>query len=267
VGLPGYRHTTPVHVGNQAGTQLQLGGFGDLVEAVWNYTSQGHRLGRGVGERLADMGDLLAAIWRRPDAGLWELGESAQYTSSKLGCWSAFGRLLDLADAGHVPARNVSRWRAERDAAQSFIEQRLFSRERGTYTMKEADDSLDCATLLAARRGYLPPGDPRLDAMIDALRGELSAGGALLYRYSGMREEENAFLACTFWMVEALAFAGRHEEAAETFEAGLGAANDVGLFSEELQPQTRKLRGNFPQALTHLSLIRAADTVRSRTAA
>lgn len=261
---PGYRGTDPVHVGNQAGSQLQLGGFGDLIEAVWNYVRQGHRLPPDTGERLADMGDLLCAIWRRPDAGLWELGQRAQYASSKIGCWSAFQRLLDLVDSGHVPARGVERWRRQRDEVRDFVEQQLWSERQGSYLMKEEGDALDCATLLAAKRGFLEPSDPRLSSTIDAIGQELGAGGALLYRYSGMREQENTFLACSFWMVEALAIAGRTEQAEEMFASLLATGNDLGLYSEELQPQSGELRGNFPQALTHLSLIRAASTLREQ---
>jgi len=149
----------------------------------------------------------------------------------------------------------------ERDAVREFVDSRLFSEEKGSYLMKEGSEALDCATLLAARRGYLEPDDPRLHATIDAIRRELDAGGALLYRYSGMREQENAFLACSFWMVEALAIAGRQDEAASMMEDLLEACNDLGLYSEELQPQNRQLRGNLPQALTHLSLISAAVAV------
>lgn len=261
--VPGYRNTSPAHVGNQAGSQLQLGGFGDLLEAIWNYTNQGHLLPVTAGERLADMGDLLCKIWRRPDAGLWELDERADYASSKIGCWTAFNRLVDLARAGRVPDRGVERWRRERDAVREFIDARLFSEQKGSYLMKAGSQALDCATLLAARRGFIDGDDPRLQGTIDAIRRELGAGGPLLYRYSGMREQENAFLACSFWMVEALVIAGRRAEAASMFEDLLGLGNDVGLYSEELQPQTGELRGNFPQALTHLSLIRAAVAVEA----
>ena len=124
--------------------------------------------------------------------------------------------------------------------------------------MKAGSDMLDCGVLLAARRNFADPRGPRMNGTIDAIRSELHAGGALLYRYSGMQEEENAFLACSFWMVEALALAGRRDQAAELMDGMISRANDVGLYSEEMDPGSNAMRGNFPQALTHLALINAA---------
>jgi GH15 family glucan-1,4-alpha-glucosidase len=258
IPLPGYRGTGPVHVGNQAGAQLQLGGFGDLIETIWRYADAGHVLAPATGERLADCADLLCAIWQNEDAGLWELDDYAQYTTSKVGCWTALERTLSLVEAGQVPARHVARWGSARDRIRDFIERRLFSDARQSYVMKAGSGALDCGVLLAARRGYTDPEGARMVGTIEAIRSELHAGGPLLYRYSGMREEENAFLACSFWMVEALALAGRRDEAAEIMDAAVALSNDVGLYSEEMEPGSHAMRGNFPQALTHLALINAA---------
>jgi GH15 family glucan-1,4-alpha-glucosidase len=258
LALAGYRGSRPVHVGNQAGSQLQLGGFGDLLETVWRYADSGHIVSPQLGERLADSADLLCAIWRNEDAGLWELGEKAHYATSKIGCWTALERLLDLVGQEQVPARHLELWRAERERIHEFIEQRLWSDSRRSYVMKAGSEMLDCGVLIAARRGFADPRGPRMTATIDALRSELHAEGPLFYRYSGMREEENAFLACSFWMVEALALAGRRDEATEIMDAMVSLANDVGLYTEEMEPGSHAGRGNFPQALTHLALISAA---------
>jgi GH15 family glucan-1,4-alpha-glucosidase len=258
VPLAGYRGTRPVHVGNQAGSQLQLGGFGDLLETVWRYVDVGHVLSPELGERLGDSADLLCAIWRNEDAGLWELGDSAQYATSKLGCWTALERLLDLVRREQVPGRRVNRWRSERDRIREFIETELWSESRRSYVMKAGSDMLDCGVLLAARRGFADPRGARMAGTIDAIRSELHAEGPLFYRYSGMREEENAFLACSFWMVEALALGDRHDDAAQLMDAMVSLSNDVGLYTEEMQPGSHAMRGNFPQALTHLALISAA---------
>ncbi|MBV9196557.1 MAG: glycoside hydrolase family 15 protein [Solirubrobacterales bacterium] len=259
--LPGYRRTGPVHRGNQAGSQLQLGGFGDLVETVSRYVESGHVLAPETGERIADSADLLSAIWRSCDAGLWELQDYAHYATSKIGCWSAFDRVLALADARQVPPRHVERWRSARDQVRRFIETELWSDERGSYVMKAGSDMLDCGVLLAARRGYTDPHGPRLRGTIRAIRGELQAEGPLFYRYSGMQEEENAFLACSFWMVEALALAGQVDEAAAMMDALVSLGGGLGLYSEEMECGSHAMRGNFPQALTHLALISAADIV------
>lgn len=256
--VPGYRATSPAHEGNKAGSQLQLGGFGDLLETIHLYTGHGHVLSPEIGERLADTADLLCAIWRRPDAGLWELSDTAHYGTSKLGCWTALERLLDLVGRGQAPARHVERWERERDAIRQFVEQRLWSDSKRSYLQKADSEGLDCGMLLAARRGFCDPRGERMAGTIQAIQRELGAGGGLLYRYSGMQEQENCFLACSFWMAEALALANRVDEAADWLDRLVGLASDVGLYSEEMTAGADELRGNFPQALTHLSLINAA---------
>jgi GH15 family glucan-1,4-alpha-glucosidase len=252
-----------VHHGNAAGSQLQLGGFGDLVETVSAYVSAGHLLDPATGERLADIADLLARIWRSPDSGFWELGESAQYGTSKLGVWVAFERLLDLVGQGHVPGRHLATWRRARDEVRTFIERELFSEAKNRYLFKAGSEALDCGMLLAARRRFDGGDRRRIHGTIDAITRELGAGGPLFYRYGGMQETENAFLACSFWMVEALALTGRIDEAYELMDDAAGLASDVGLYSEQMDPQTHAMLGNFPQALTHLSLISAAHAIES----
>jgi GH15 family glucan-1,4-alpha-glucosidase len=261
LSLSGYLRTAPLHIANKAGSQLQLGGFGDLLETMCSYASAGHLLDAETAERLADIGDLLTHIWPKQDSGLWELGTLADYGTSKLSAWVAFDRLLELAERGQVPSRHPQRWRRARDQLREFIETRLFSEEKGSYLFKAGSDALDCGMLLVGRRRFGDPSGQRLNGTIDAIRRELHAGGPLLYRYSGMQEEENAFLACTFWMVEAMAVAGRVDQAAELMDEAVGLASDLGLYTEEMEPSTHAMRGNFPQALTHLSLISAAASV------
>jgi GH15 family glucan-1,4-alpha-glucosidase len=129
--------------------------------------------------------------------------------------------------------------------------------------MKAGSEMLDSGVLLASRRCYTDPTGPRMTGTIEAIRSELHAEGPLFYRYSGMQDEENAFLACSFWMVEALALAGQREEAAQLMESMISLANEVGLYSEEMEPGGHGMRGNFPQALTHLALISAADVLQA----
>jgi GH15 family glucan-1,4-alpha-glucosidase len=262
--LAGYRRSGPVHQGNNARSQLQLGGVGDLIETISTYVGDGHVLPPDTGERLADAVDLLTRIWQSEDSGLWELGDRAHYGTSKLGCWVALDRLLDLVKRGQVPPRHVARWRATRAQVHEFIERHLFSSERNSYLFKVGSDELDCGMLLAARRNF---GDrERVAGTVAAIRSELTAEGPLLYRYSGMQEEENAFLACSFWMAEALALTGQPDAAADVMDATVALASDLGLYSEEMEPGTRAMRGNFPQALTHLALISAAEKLERSTA-
>ncbi|HZE05086.1 MAG TPA: glycoside hydrolase family 15 protein, partial [Solirubrobacteraceae bacterium] len=265
--VPGYRWTTPVHLGNKAGSQLQLGGFGDLLETLYLYVCHGHVLTPAIGERLADNIDLLCRIWRKEDAGLWELPQNAHYATSKIGCWSAIERLLDLVDRGQVPARHVDRWRTQREAIAAFIEEKLWSDEKRSYLMKAGSDALDCGVLLAGRRGYADPKGERFNSTIDVIRRELGGPGPLMYRYSGTQDQENCFLACSFWVVEALALAGRVDEARPMMDELVELGTDLGLYSEEMTPQTHEMRGNIPQALTHLSLINAAVALKQAEAA
>ncbi len=170
--LSGYRRTQPVLLGNGAGSQLQLGGFGDLIETVHQYVIKGHLLSPAAGERLADNVDLLCAFWRSEDSGLWELGQRAHYGTSKLGCWTAFDRLLDLVERGQVPARHVRRWRRSREEVRRFIETELYSEAKRSYRFKAGSDELDCGMLLAARRHF---GDPDRSAEPSTRSGASSA--------------------------------------------------------------------------------------------
>jgi GH15 family glucan-1,4-alpha-glucosidase len=258
----GYRDSGPVQVGNSAAAQRQLGSYGDLLEAVSRYVGHGNVLDGATGRMVARIAEQVCAQWGEQDAGLWELGQQRPYTSSKVGCWAALDRALRLAGAGQVPAEGADRWRTTAEQIRSYVDETCWSAAKQSYTFYAGTDELDCATLLVARTGFSAGDDPRLHTTIDAIRRELSAGGPLLYRYTGMQEQEGAFLACSFWLVEALTHAGRLEEAREVMDAAVAQANDVGLLSEEIDPDTRELLGNLPQTLSHLALIGAATTYR-----
>lgn len=170
-----------------------------------------------------------------------------------------------MAAKGQVPTRHITRWRSERERVREFIEGRLWNEARGSYVMRAGSDALDCGVLLASRRRYTDPRGDRMNQTIDAILRELRADGPLFYRYSGMQEQENAFLACSFWMAEALALAGRLEEAAEIMDEMVSLGQDLGLYTEEMDPRTREMRGNLPQALTHLALVSAAALFAEQT--
>jgi GH15 family glucan-1,4-alpha-glucosidase len=261
--LPGYRGSTPVRIGNAAASQLQLGAYGDLMDAVWGYTRHGGYLDTPSAHGLALIADRVCDIWRSQDAGIWELGDFAHYTISKMGCWVALDRAIRLAEAGQLTTPRLDRWRSERDAVHTWTDRHCWSPTKQSYTFYAGTDELDVAVLLAARTGYLAGNDPRLHTTIDAIRTELGAGGPLLHRYSGMAEQEGAFLVCTFWLIEALATAGQRHEAEALLEDALKCAGGTGLYAEEIDPDTRELLGNMPQGLTHLGLIGAATTLAS----
>lgn len=260
----GYRGSAPVQLGNTAASQMQLGAYGDLLEAVARYARHGNVLDGGTGQLVCTIADQVCRQWTEKDAGLWELGSPEAYTSSKLGCWAALDRAVELAEAGQVPNGQSDRWRQAADQIRAYLNEACWSTAKNSYTFYAGTDDLDCATLLVARTGFCDGDDPRLHGTIDAIRAELGAGGPLLYRYTGMREKEGAFIACSFWLVEALAIAGRLEEAREVMDGMVERVNDVGLLTEEMDPDTGELLGNMPQALSHLALIAAATTYHGR---
>ncbi len=262
--LDGYRGSRPVHVGNSAESQLQLGNWGDLLDATWLYVQDGHVLHPRASRRLADCLDFVTRIWRHADAGLWELGDTAQYTQSKLACENALRRGVQLAEAGQIPAANVRRWGAEADRVRAYVDEQCWSERHRTLTRAgDRPDEVDAAVLLASRGTLADTDSDRLSATVDAVRRELDAGDGLLYRYSGMREREGAFVACSFWAVEALARVGRLDEATSLMDTMVGHVNDLGLLTEEIDPADGAFLGNMPQALSHLALVNAADVCRT----
>ena len=261
--LDGYRGSGPVRRGNQAAGQLQLGCYGDLLETAELYVRDGNALDDATAERLADILDHLTTIWSKPDSGIWELPDREHYTSSKLGVWTAFDRALRLVERGQLPSERAEAWRECQTEVRDFVERECWSEERGCYTMFPGSEKLDASLLRVSRMNFLDARGERFSAVIDAIRGELDAGGGLLYRYSGQQRSEGAFVACSFWLVEALARAGRISEARETMEQMTGRVNDVGLLAEEIDPETGDFLGNFPQGLSHLALINAAAAIRN----
>jgi GH15 family glucan-1,4-alpha-glucosidase len=253
----GYLGSKPVRVGNDAGAQLQLGNFGDLIHSTWLFIQDGNLLDDESAHQLADVATLLCDLWRNEDSCIWELDERRQYTQSKMSAWLALERALQLAAGGHLPGERADRWRSERDALRAFIDNECFDAKRGIWKRDASTDELDAAVLLVAGMDYVPPDDERLRATIDAIRADLGRG-PLLYRYTGVDREEGCFLACSFWLVEALARTGRAREATALMDELVGLSNDLGLYSEMIDPQTGAALGNFPQALTHLSLVSAA---------
>ena len=259
--LAGYRGSQPVRRGNSAAAQLQLGCYGDLMETAELYVRSGNALDDATAELLASVAERLRRIWDKKDAGIWELPESEHYTSSKLAAWLAFDRALRLVEADQLPTDHADDWRATANEIRTFVEERCWSDARGAYVMAAGTDKLDASVLRVSRMNYLDPRAERFNSTIDAIKAELGAGGPLLYRYTGQADVEGAFVACSFWLAEALARAGRVAEARETMDAMVDLSNDVGLFAEEIDPKTKEHLGNFPQGLSHLALVNAAAAI------
>ncbi|HEY5334494.1 MAG TPA: glycoside hydrolase family 15 protein [Mycobacteriales bacterium] len=255
---PGYRGSRPVRAGNQAASQTQLGTFGDLFDSIWRYVRDGHLLDPATAEMLADLADRCCDIWRSKDAGIWELKAQEHYTSSKIGCWVALDRAVHLHDQGQVPTTRADRWRAERDAIKAWVNEHCWSADKCSYTFFAGSDQLDASVLLAGMNGF--DRGERLAGTVEAVKRELSAG-PLVYRYTGMDKEEGAFLACSFWMVAALAALDRLDEATALMDQAVSLSNDLGLMAEQMDPESREMLGNVPQGLSHLALVNSAFAV------
>ncbi len=255
--LDGYRGSRPARVGNHARGQLQIGNYGDVFETLWLYYRRGNELPPAIYDALAATADHVCEIWQKRDSGIWELDEIAHYTISKIGAWVALDRVLRFVDAGEISSSGRRRWETVRADIRRYVEHQCWNEDLGSYSMCAGGDALDAACLLSSRAGFDGPDSPRMLATIRAVRAHLSAG-PLVYRYSAARHEENAFVACSFWLVAALASAGARDDAAAMMDDMVALANDVGLYSEEIDPATGDMFGNFPQGLSHLALVTAA---------
>ena len=267
--LEGYRGSGPVRVGNGAAQQLQLDVYGGVLESIWLYVQHVGHIDRDTGKQVARIADWVATHWRDPDSGIWEVrSEPAHFIQSKAFCWIALDRACKLAERGAIPDRSV-RWRSAADELREFIETQGWDEELGSYVratdLREPDASLLTMPLL----GYGDPKGERICSTIDTIERELRKG-PFVYRYlgdDGVAGTEGAFLTCSFWLVEALAHAGRLDRAHALMDELIGLANDVGLYSEEVDPHTHDFLGNFPQALTHLALVNAAVGIADEEAA
>ncbi|MGQ0434334.1 MAG: glycoside hydrolase family 15 protein [Microthrixaceae bacterium] len=265
---PGYRDSRPVRTGNGAASQHQLDGYGWVLEAGSLLEAAGHRLYSETWRTMAGFADTVAAHWREPDAGIWEIrADAAHHVHSKVMAWLALDRALRIADGHRTSARRRRRWADERDALALDIAEHGFDHATGTFTRSYGSRDTDAALLVLPLTGLEPVGSFRLRSTIDAIRRDLGAGGPLLYRYppghDGLPGVEGAFLPCSFWLVRALAATGRHIEAEDLFDQLVALASPVGLYGEEMDPSTGHHLGNFPQALTHAALVQAALALRA----
>jgi GH15 family glucan-1,4-alpha-glucosidase len=234
------------------------------MQTAWLYARAGSPLDGEVARRFAGIADFVCANWRRADAGIWEVrSEPTQFTQSKMLCAVALDRALELADQRAIPGTNVARWRAELAAIREFVDRRCWSDDKQSFVRFAGGDELDASLLLGVLHGYAQPDDERIRTTIDAIERELT-NRPLVRRYSGddgLAGSEGAFLACSFWLAEALARTGRPDAAAELMEQLVALANDVGLYSEEIDPSTGEFLGNMPQGLSHLALISTATAI------
>jgi GH15 family glucan-1,4-alpha-glucosidase len=260
--LAGYRDSRPVRVGNGAWDQVQLDVYGELLGAACQLIEQLGELDDITARFLCDLADAAVDRWREPDQGIWEIrGEPRHFTYSKLMCWVAADRACRLADRLGARDEQVERWDAARHEIRVEITSRAWSESLDAFVQSFDSDELDASVLMMAIVGFLPADDPRMRSTIETIAAQLTDDEGFVYRYRSddqLDGEEGTFALCTFWLAHCWALLGDVERARELCDRMVACANDVGLFSEEIDPKTGELLGNFPQAFTHIGLVNAA---------
>jgi GH15 family glucan-1,4-alpha-glucosidase len=259
--LCGFRESSPVRVGNAAELQTQLDVYGELLDLAWSWHNRGHSPDADYWEFLVELVNAASEKWKHPDQGLWEMrGNPRHFVQSKAMCWVALDRGIRLArEFGHTGL--IEPWEKTRDEIRRAVESKGYDGRRGVFIQAYDYPEMDASLLLMPIFGFVDFRDERMIRTVDAIREDLEQNG-LIRRYAadndGLEGEEGTFLACTFWLAECLARQGREKEAHEVFKVGMSAGSDLGLFAEEYETKSKEMMGNFPQGLTHLSLIAAA---------
>jgi GH15 family glucan-1,4-alpha-glucosidase len=264
--LPGYEGSRPVRVGNAASDQFQLDVYGEVAAVLFIGAERLGKIERRYWPRWRAIIEHVETIWHMPDDGIWEArGPQRHYTYSKVMAWVVFDRAVRLAERFELEAP-LEHWRDVRAEIHAEVCERGYDRERRTFTQYYGSDELDASVLNIPLVGFLPGDDERVSGTIDAVWSELGRDG-FVSRYStaitndGLPGDEGQFLACSFWLVNALARNGRVDEARTLFERLIGLANDLGLLAEEYDVARQRQIGNFPQAFSHLTLILAARAI------
>jgi GH15 family glucan-1,4-alpha-glucosidase len=270
--LPGYEGSRPVRVGNAASEQFQLDVYGELaIAASIGAEAIGPQFGAPLWPRWRTLVDHVEAIWREPDDGIWETrGPRRHFTYSKVMAWVVFDRSVRAVERFDLPGP-VDRWRSIREEIHREVCEQGYDSERRTFTQYYGSRELDASVLNIPLVGFLPGTDERVTGTIDAISEELGRDG-FVSRYStadtddGLPGDEGQFLACSFWLVSALALNGRVDQARSLFERVVALKNDLGLLAEEYDVQRKRQVGNFPQAFSHLTLIDAAHAIATAEA-
>jgi GH15 family glucan-1,4-alpha-glucosidase len=265
--LDGYEGSKPVRIGNAASEQLQLDVYGEVLDALYQARVRGIGIDPQAWRIQLAMLDHLADAWRQPDEGIWEIrGERRHFTHSKVMAWVAFDRAVRTVEQQRLDGPE-DRWRELRDEIHTTVIERGFDAALGSFTQSFGSKELDASLLMLPLVGFLPATDPRIRGTIEAVERDLLQDGLVLrYRtqeagVDGLPPGEGVFLPCSFWLANCYELLGRHDEALKLFERLLGLSNDLGLLSEEYDPQAKRLLGNFPQAFTHLTLVGTAFNI------
>ncbi|MFE8949230.1 glycoside hydrolase family 15 protein [Streptomyces sp. NPDC007856] len=266
--LPGFAESAPVRIGNGAVEQLQLDVYGEVMDSLALARNAGLSPRPHMWAMQRALMQFLESAWRQPDEGLWEVrGGRQQFVHSKVMVWVAADRAVKTLEQYKDLKGDLEGWRRFRDEVHQEVCEKGYDHERNTFTQYYGSHELDASLLLIPRVGFLPPDDPRVVGTVDAIRHTLGHGG-FLRRYDtedsvidGLPGGEGAFLACSFWLADALHLTGRKDEARELFGRLVGLVNDVGLLAEEYDPVDGRHLGNFPQAFSHIALVNTALTL------
>jgi GH15 family glucan-1,4-alpha-glucosidase len=269
--LPGYENSSPVRVGNGAHEQLQLDVFGETADAIFQALKAGMQpseRGRALQPLIAEY---LATAWRQPDEGIWEVrGGRQHFVHSKVMAWVAFDRAATAVEAEGLKD-HARRWRQIADEIHAEVCERGFDRDLNSFVQAYGSKQLDASLLQLPLVGFLPAADPRIKGTLAAIEDRLLIGNEFVLRYEaentgdGLPAGEGVFLACSFFLVDNYILQGRYAEARKLFDRLLARCNDVGLLAEELDPQTGRMLGNFPQAYSHVGLINCALNLSRQT--
>jgi GH15 family glucan-1,4-alpha-glucosidase len=261
--LAGYEGSKPVRIGNAASGQLQLDVFGELMDAMYQSNRAGLQAEARAWDVQVALMEHLESNWHEPDQGIWEIrGERQRFTHSQMMTWVAADRAVRSIEELDRDGP-VDRWRTLRDTIHSDVCANGFNAERNAFTQSYGSNALDASLLMMPLVGFLPADDARVISTVGAIERELMVEGLVL-RYTGeesvdgLPEGEGAFLACSFWLADYYALAGRDQEARALFERLCALRNDVGLLAEEYDPIGKRQLGNFPQALSHIPLVNTA---------
>lgn len=261
--LPGYEQSVPVRIGNAASQQFQLDVYGEIMDTLHQAREFGLAPDEDSWRVQHALIEFLESAWDRPDEGIWEVrGPRRHFTHSKVMAWVAMDRAVKAVERCHVEGP-LERWRAVRATIHEQVCREGYDAHRGTFVQYYGSPSLDGSLLMIPLVGFLPSSDPRVRGTLHAIERELTVEGLVMrYRPSGevdgLPGGEGMFLPCSFWLVDNLVLAGRHEEARGLYDRLVGLSNDVGLLSEEYDLKTKRQVGNFPQAFSHVSLIDSA---------
>ncbi len=261
--LGGYENSRPVRIGNAASEQFQLDVYGELLDAMYQCRCHGLDPSEAAWDLECALLGFVESAWSRPDEGIWEVrGDRRHFTHSKVMAWVALDRAVKSVERLGMPGR-LDAWRALRHTIFEEVCRHGYSESRHAFVQYYGGEELDAALLMIPLVGFLPIDDPRVQGTLAAVERHLMVDG-LVRRYAewndadGLPPGEGMFLACSFWLVDNYALAGRQDDARRVFERLLQLRNDVGLLSEQYEPRAARLLGNFPQALSHIGLINSA---------